>query len=166
MSVNWKHWIARLDPKTCPECRDNHGKIFGIDENTDKLLPAHPFCRCVIIEMPAVEAGQGTKDGENGADWWIKIRGELPEYYITEDEIKDLGWREGKSPAKYTPDTMITRGIYQNRNKHLPDAPGRIWYEADLNYYEGRRNGHRLLWSNDGLMFVTYNHYEKFYEII
>lgn len=46
------------------------------------------------------------------------------------------------------------------------NAPGRIWYEADLNYYSGKRNGHRVLWSNDGLMFVTYNHYESFIEVI
>lgn len=61
---------------------------------------------------------------------------------------------------------MMTRGIYQNRNKHLPYKLGRIWYEADINYYEGRRNRHRLLWSNDGLIFVTYDHYATFYEII
>lgn len=61
---------------------------------------------------------------------------------------------------------MITRGVYQNENKHLPDKPDRIWYEADINYYEGKRNKHRLLWSNDGLIFVTYDHYETFYEII
>ena len=47
----------------------------------------------------------------------------------------------------------------------LPDAPGRIWFEADLNYHSGKRNGHRVLWSNDGLMFVTYNHYESFIEV-
>ena len=35
-----------------------------------------------------------------------------------------------------------------------------------INYYEGKRNKHRLLWSNDGLIFVTYGHYEKFYKII
>ncbi len=52
---------------------------------------------------------------------------------------------------------MVTRGIYQNR---------RVWYEADINYYEGKRNKHRLIWSNDGLIFVTYGHYEKFYKII
>ena len=41
----------------------------------------------------------------------------------------------------------------------------RYWYEADINYYEGRRNGHRVLFSNDGLIFVTYDHYLTFYEI-
>lgn len=61
---------------------------------------------------------------------------------------------------------MLSGGIYQNDDGHLPDVPGRIWFEADLNYYEGRRNGHRILFSNDGLIFVTYNHYRTFYEII
>ena len=61
---------------------------------------------------------------------------------------------------------MITGGIYKNRNDHLPQIIGRVWYEADIIYYEGKRNKHRLLWSNDGLIFVTYDHYSTFYEII
>ena len=61
---------------------------------------------------------------------------------------------------------MYFKGVYSNSNGHLPDALGRIWYEADINYYEGRRNKHRVLWSNDGLIFVTYDHYETFYEIV
>lgn len=61
---------------------------------------------------------------------------------------------------------MITEGIYHNRNGHLPDSPGRIWYEADINGYEGIRNRHRIVWSNDGLIFVTYDHYHTFCEII
>lgn len=61
---------------------------------------------------------------------------------------------------------MVTTGVYNNLNQHLPQIPGRIWYEADINYKSGRRNRHRLLWSNDGLIFVTYNHYETFLEII
>lgn len=61
---------------------------------------------------------------------------------------------------------MITMGKYLNIDNHLPDAPGRIWYEADINYYDGRRNKHRVLWSNDGLIFVTYDHYHTFYEVV
>lgn len=60
----------------------------------------------------------------------------------------------------------ITAGIYRNFDGHLPQAPGRIWYEADINYKTGKRNNQRVLWSNDGLIFVTYDHYETFYEII
>lgn len=90
----------------------------------------------------------------------------MPEYYITKNDLIALGWKEGKKPSKYAPGKMYSKGIYDNLDLHLPDAPGRIWYEADINYYEGRRNKHRVLWSNDGLIFVTYDHYETFYEII
>jgi RNAse (barnase) inhibitor barstar len=61
---------------------------------------------------------------------------------------------------------MLFGGVYLNQDGHLPHKPGRIWYEADLNYYSGRRNGHRIYWSNDGLIFVTYNHGQTYYEII
>ena len=77
-----------------------------------------------------------------------------------------LGWKQGKAPAKFAPGKMATRGIYRNDDGHLPQDPSRIWYEADTNYYNGKRNGHRLLWSNDGLLFVTYDHYKTFLEII
>ena len=60
----------------------------------------------------------------------------------------------------------IINGIYNNSNGHLPHAYGRIWYEADINYRTGKRNSQRIVWSNDGLVFVTYDHYETFYEVV
>ena len=165
-SRNDKNWIATLDLKTCLECRSHHGQIYRMDETPDIEPPLHPNCRCHIEPMKAVEAGYATKDGQYGADYWIKYVASLPKYYITEDELVALGWKWGKSPAKFAPGKMATMGIYRNDDNHLPQISGRIWYEADINYYSGRRNGHRLLWSNDGLLFVTYDHYETFLEII
>ena len=165
-SRNYKNWIAALDLKTCLECREHHSQIYRMDETPDIEPPLHPNCRCRIEPMKAVEAGYATKDGQYGADYWIKYVASLPKYYITKDELIALGWKQGKSPAKFAPGKMATMGIYRNDDNHLPQIPGRIWYEADINYYSGRRNGHRLLWSNDGLLFVTYDHYETFLEII
>lgn len=165
-SVNYKNWITILDLRTCLECRSRHGQIYQMDEIPDKEPPLHSNCRCDVCPMEAVRAGQGTKDGQNGADYWIKFFAELPEYYIKKEELIALGWKWGKAPAKFAPGKMITGGVYQNRNGHLPQSPGRIWYEADINYYSGSRNKHRLLWSNDGLIFVTYDHYMTFLEII
>jgi len=51
-------------------------------------------------------------------------------------------------------------------NEHLPEKPGRIWYEADINYSGGYRNSERILYSNDGLIFITLDHYRTFIEII
>jgi len=61
---------------------------------------------------------------------------------------------------------MLGGDEYDNGNNHLPNAPGRIWYEADINYTSGKRNKERILYSNDGLIFVTYDHYRTFIEII
>lgn len=55
--------------------------------------------------------------------------------------------------------------IYNNESK-LPSAYGRTWYEADINYEGGARNRQRILYSSDGLIFVSYDHYQTFYEIV
>lgn len=165
-SYRWKHWVTEHDIKVCVVCKTAHGKIYAMDETVDAAPPLHFNCRCKICAMNSVIAGFGTKDGTDGADWWIKYNGRLPEYYISWEEMYARGYKPGKPPRKYAPDMMIYGGVYSNDNGHLPSAPGRVWYEADINYYEGQRNRHRIVWSNDGLIFVTYDHYETFYEII
>ena len=107
-----------------------------------------------------------TKQGINGAPYLLKNYGLLPEYYITGTELQSLGWKWGKEPSKYAPGKMAMMGIYRNDNGHLPSAPGRVWYEADINYTDGRRNAQRVLWSNDGLVFVTYDHYQTFVDVV
>ena len=165
-SKNFKNWKAILDLKTCIECRSRHGQVYQINEGVAPEPPLHINCRCDIISMESVEAGKATKNEKDGADYWLKYFGKLPEYYVSSRDLEKLGWRYGKRPSKFAPGKMYSKGVYENSDGHLPDAPGRIWYEADINYYEGRRNRHRVLWSNDGLIFVTYDHYETFYEII
>lgn len=164
-SENWKYWRAILDTNLCPNCSAQHGKVYAKDEQPEVLPPLHKNCRCAIIPTEAIIPGQATNDGRNGADYWVARFGELPGYYISKADIEALDWKPGKSPRKYAPDKMIFGGVYENENGHLPQVPGRIWYEADINYYEGKRNMHRILFSNDGLIFVTYDHYKTFYEI-
>lgn len=67
--------------------------------------------------------------------------------------------------GEVAPGKMIGGDVYQNKNGHLPSAPGRIWYEADLNYSTGYRATDRIVYSSDGLIFVTYDHYKTFMEI-
>ncbi len=165
-SVNFKNWHAQIDYKTSERCCAMDGKIYWIYETPDIEPPLHNHCRCSIISMKSIVSGNATKDGTNGADYWIKHYGKLPDYYTSKQDFKDAGWHDGKPPVRYIPDKMMGGDIYNNDELRLPDSPGRIWYEADINYYEGRRNLHRLVWSNDGLVFVTYDHYKTFYEII
>lgn len=165
-SLNYKNWISTLDFKLCAVCRENHGKIYKMNESPIPSPPLHNNCRCKITTMKAVTAGYATKDGQNGADWYLKYFNQLPSYYIDRLGLMALGWKEGDKVSKYAPGKMYTKGVYDNYDGHLPDKTGRIWYEADINYTPGKRNKHRILWSNDGLIFVTYDHYITFYEIV
>ena len=60
---------------------------------------------------------------------------------------------------------MIGGDEFLNDKEKLPRAPGRTWYEADIDYMYGKRNLKRILYSNDGLVFVSEDHYQTFYEI-
>ena len=166
-SQRYLQWRSYLSLTTCMMCRELHGKIYPVGEPPDLRPPLHPRCECRIEFIQAVAAGEATKNGTDGADWWLKYKGTLPDYYITKKDAEKLGWDRKKGNLdEIAPGKMIFGGIYRNDDGHLPDAPGRIWYEADINYKWGHRNRSRLLFSNDGLMFVTYDHYGTFQEIV
>ena len=166
VSSQFKNWVAILDFKTCATCRSNHGKVFYNYEDVDPEPPVHEKCRCNISPLKSVAAGSATKDNLNGADFWLKYTGRLPENYISWEQLQSLGWKRGERPSKYSSGKMLGGMLYYYADGHLPNGSGRVWHEADINYTHGRRNTHRIVWSNDGLIFVTYDHYQTFYEII
>ena len=165
-SLKYKHWISIKDNSRCVECKNKHGKIYLITEEPNQSPPIHRKCRCFIKPMQAIEAGTATIYGINGADWNLVFKGQLPDYYISKEQAEMCGWKSGKWLSNFALNKVITKGQYYNDDARLPQAEGRIWHEADINYKTGRRNNQRILWSNDGLIFVTYDHYKTFYEII
>ncbi|MBQ8145790.1 MAG: ribonuclease [Clostridia bacterium] len=116
--------------------------------------------------MRTKASGTATNLGLNGADAHLKTFQKLPDYYVSREDAEDAGWVNWRGNLdKVLPGKMIGGSIYQNRDGKLPTTGGRIWYEADINYDGGYRNNDRILYSNDGLIFVTYDHYKTFYEI-
>ena len=96
---------------------------------------------------------------------YLKEHGELPDYYITKSEAKSLGWVPSKGNlCEVAPGRAIGGDIWTNRQKSLPTKSGRKYFEADLNYNCGNRNADRVVFSNDGLVFVTFDHYRSFEE--
>ncbi len=165
-SEKWKMWKAILDFTTCLNCRKEYGKIYEINEIVYPSPPLHPKCRCIIERLKVLLVGTATNKGFNGADWYLKNFKKLPNYYITAEQAINEGWNPKRGDLFLVcPGKMIFGGIYENRNGHLPTATGRIWYEADINYEFGYRGTNRILFSNDGLIFVTYDHYHTFIEI-
>lgn len=132
----YKHWVSAGDMDRCALCRDEHGKIWLLSEEPTPKPPAHPHCRCTIKQMQSIAAGTATINRVDGADWTLKHTRNLPNRYITKEAALTKGWKPGKWPSDSIPGMMI------------------------------KRNGQRILWSNDGLIFVTYDHYKTFYEIV
>lgn len=91
--------------------------------------------------------------------------GRLPLRYMRKDEAARLGWRPGVDLCKVAPGRAIGGDIFSNREDRLPKARGRRYYEADLDYACGKREANRLVFSNDGLMFVTTDHYRSFHAV-
>ncbi len=166
-SFHFKGWYSIPDPKRCSQCKDKHGTVFLINEIPNPAPPLHLFCRCVIRALDAVIAGKATNKGISGADWWLKNFKKLPNYYITRAEAARLKWKPSSGNLSViAPGKMLMGGVYKNVNGHLPNIPGRVWYEADINYTFGWRGSDRILFSNDGLIFVTFDHYETFKEVV
>ena len=168
-SSRWANWMSALTPTTCMPCQDNHGKIVDISILGDEYeVNAHLYCKCVYVPMRTKAAGTATDMGYLGADavlYFMKEK-ELPSYYVDKATAKEAGWgNKHKKLSGVLPGKMLGGDVYKNDDKKLPNAPGRIWYEADINYTGGKRNRQRIVYSNDGLIFVTYDHYETFYEI-
>lgn len=95
----------------------------------------------------------------------LRERGRLPPRFITKNEAERAGWRPGDDLCRSSSGRAIGGDNFGNREGRLPRAAGRRWFEADLDFNCGRRGARRLLFSSDGLIFVTLDHYESFHPV-
>lgn len=92
---------------------------------------------------------------------YIYTYGELPENFITKSEAEALGWSGGKVEP-YAPGKVIGGDKFGNKEKLLPTKKGRQYYECDIDTLNKKRGTKRIVFSNDGLIYYTDDHYESF----
>lgn len=91
---------------------------------------------------------------------------ELPDNYLTKKEAQALGWESRKGNLWDVADGCSIGGDrFGNYEGLLPDAKGRKWTECDIDFDGRYRNSKRIVFSNDGLLYYTDDHYESFDEI-
>jgi len=94
---------------------------------------------------------------------YIHTYRKLPKNYLTKKEAEALGWESAKGNLWNVTDKKSIGGdSFENREGRLPNAKGRKWYECDVNYNGGFRGSERILYSSDGLIYYTNDHYETF----
>lgn len=94
---------------------------------------------------------------------YIHKHGRLPDFYLKKKEAEKLGWNPGKGNlCSIAPGKNIGGDRFQNREKKLTYKKGRTYFEADVNYKCGRRGAERIIFSNDGWIYKTLDHYKTF----
>ena len=129
------------------------------------LLPAGPAAGEAEVAAFARQLRLRDVDGFAEAVAAVRATGRLPRRYVTKDEAEGLGWRPGSDLCDSAPGRVIGGDRFGNRERRLPEKRGRRWFEADLDFACGRRGAKRLVWSSDGLVYVTTDHYETFREV-
>ncbi len=88
---------------------------------------------------------------------------QLPPNYITKTEAREMGWGSKSGNLWLVAEGYSIGGdVFSNREALLPKKKGRVWYECDVNYQGGYRGAERIVFSNDGLIYYTANHYQDF----
>ena len=91
--------------------------------------------------------------------------GHLPSNFITKKEAREAGW-PGGSLEEYFPGMCIGGDFFGNYEGLLPKAKGRTWKECDIDTLGKRARGpKRIIFSNDGLIYYTDDHYESYTQL-
>jgi hypothetical protein len=126
----------------------------------------------ILLLLVAVALFSALTVDDTGADFvytsaedvaaYLHEYGELPDNFMTKDEARKLGW-DGGSLEKYAPGMAIGGDKFGNYEGTLPKAKGRQYYECDIDTIGAdSRGAKRLVYSNDGLIYYTEDHYETF----
>ena len=110
-------------------------------------------------------ASEAMDEAQRIADYIFEY-GRLPDNFIRKQEAERLGW---DSRYNYVSDVAPGKSIggdrFGNYEERLPVVPGRKYYEADCWYRGGKRNAYRIIYSSDGHVWFTGDHYETFVEL-
>lgn len=97
---------------------------------------------------------------------YIHTYGKLPLNYITKAKAQEMGWDPEKGNlSDVLPGMSIGGSAFGNYEGNLPRATGRRYFECDIDYEGGYRGAKRLIYSNDGLVFYTEDHYKTFEQL-
>lgn len=107
------------------------------------------------------EAGSYTSKDDVAA--YLNTYGHLPDNFITKKQAQELGWDSSKGNlSQVAPGKSIGGDRFGNYEGILPKASGRTYYECDINSTGSYRGAERIVFSNDGLIYYTADHYQTF----
>lgn len=137
---------ADPDPEQAPEPDTGNGEAEA------------PYSGQTDPEAAAIDE-DGTYNSAEDVSLYLYTYGHLPDNYITKDEARDLGW-SGGSVEQVAPGCAIGGDRFGNREGILPEGS---YHECDIDTIgASSRGAKRLVYSDDGQIYYTEDHYESF----
>ena len=145
-------------------------EVINQDEKPDSIVqleikeeekPVEEIQENTVEENKIDEDGSYT-DKKNVA-LYIHTYGKLPQNYINKKTAESMGWSSGEAVSSFAPGKSIGGDRFGNYEGLLPKKKGRTYYECDIDAYGKKSRGaKRIVFSNDGLVYYTEDHYESF----
>jgi guanyl-specific ribonuclease Sa len=149
------HQGTEPSPMQTPEPQQTETAPPAITPDTPPLSPSKESTTPVLAE-------DGAYTSKEDVALYIHLYGHLPPNFITKKEAKALGWNGGYLEP-YAPGKCIGGNRFGNNEGLLPEAEGRIYTECDIDTLGAKKRGaKRIVFSNDGLVFYTEDHYRSF----
>ena len=131
------------------------------------LFAVPGLCKTITVNAAEYEIEEaGWYDSMEEVAVYLDSFGELPDNYLTKKEAQSLGWVSNKGNLwDVAYGCSIGGDRFGNYEGLLPDKKGRKWTECDIDFEGDYRGGERIVFSNDGLIYYTDDHYKSFDEI-
>ena len=128
---------------------------------TGRLETEQPETAVSTQEADVREDGVYTSKEDVAA--YLHLFGHLPANFITKEEARRLGWVSSEGNlSEVAPGKSIGGDYFGNYEGILPEKEGREYHECDIDSDGGYRGAKRIVYSNDGLVYYTEDHYETF----
>jgi len=137
------------------------------DQYTDQNQDSNPDQNTGQTEADRIRVKEGQSySGMEEVAAYLHLYGTLPPNFITKSEAREMGWQSDEGNLWQVTDRKSIGGDrFGNREGLLPEKDGRTYYECDVNYQGGFRGGERIVYSNDGLIFYSDDHYSSFTQL-
>jgi guanyl-specific ribonuclease Sa len=139
------------------------GSEIGTESTASETETPAPETEAPVSETEARYLDpEGVYTSKDDVALYIYLYGELPDNFMTKTEARKLGWESG-SLEPFAPGMCIGGDRFGNYEGLLPEANGRTYKECDIDtLYAKSRGAKRIVFSNDGLIYYTEDHYESF----
>lgn len=135
--------------------------IFGVPEEDSPVISTQEIVSAQLMDDGStLITADGIYTAKEDVALYIHTYGCLPSNFMTKDEARKLGW-EGGSLEEYAPGMCIGGDRFGNYEGLLPED--RDYTECDIDTLGAEKRGaKRIVFSDDGLIFYTEDHYESF----